>query len=101
MRRRLLPILGVLAAAGILAISSPANAATGSLYINGQEHLNPADGSCITENTGSVAAIDNQTDRDAAVLLSGACVGIPEADVPAGTQATVEPPFGRVAVKVG
>ena len=85
----------------MLAISSPANAATGSLYINGQEHPDPADGSCITQRTGSVATIDNRTDTDAAVFLSGACVGIPEADVPAGTEATVEPPFGQVAVKVG
>ncbi|MGX4734157.1 hypothetical protein [Kitasatospora sp. CB02891] len=83
MRRRLTGI-GLLAAAGVLALSTPAQAATGLLVVNGVAHHNPPRG-CYS--TTSPVTVENFTDSAVLVHAAANCQGPVTAEVDPGKSA--------------
>ncbi|MBV2156461.1 hypothetical protein [Kitasatospora sp. SUK 42] len=77
MRRRLTGV-GLLAVAGVLALAVPAQAATGSLVVNGVLHENPPRG-CYA--TSSPVFIENFTDSTVLVHAAANCQGPVTAEV--------------------
>ncbi|MFF0297679.1 hypothetical protein ACFYS8_01620 [Kitasatospora sp. NPDC004615] len=80
MRRRLTGI-GLLAVTGVLALAVPAQAATGTLIVNGVAHHNPARG-CYS--TTSPVTITNFTDSAVLVHAAANCQGPVTAEVDPG-----------------
>ncbi|MFJ7905945.1 hypothetical protein [Kitasatospora sp. NPDC096204] len=86
MRRRIAAV-GMLAAAGVLALAVPAQAATGVLVVNGVAHQNPARG-CYP--TVSPVVVQNLTDSTVDVYSAANCQGALTREIAAGmTAATV------------
>ncbi|RGD62315.1 hypothetical protein DR950_35280 [Kitasatospora xanthocidica] len=86
MRRRIAAV-GMLAAAGVLALAVPAQAATGVLVVNGVTHQNPARG-CYP--TVSPVVVENLTNVTVDVYSAPNCQGAVTREVAAGmTAATV------------
>ncbi|MFJ5921847.1 hypothetical protein ACIQF6_04460 [Kitasatospora sp. NPDC092948] len=83
MRRRLTGV-GLLAAAGVLALAVPAQAATGVLVVNGVAHENPPRG-CYS--TTSPVTIENFTDSQVLVHAAANCQGPVTAEVAPGRSA--------------
>ncbi|MFD7645773.1 hypothetical protein ACFV4P_34595 [Kitasatospora sp. NPDC059795] len=83
MRRRIAAV-GMLTAAGMLALAVPAQAATGLLLVNGVVKHNPAKG-CYP--TGSPVLIENLTDARVDVYSLANCQGTLERQVAPGMTA--------------
>ncbi|MEU5432039.1 hypothetical protein AB0G73_01530 [Streptomyces sp. NPDC020719] len=84
MRRRIAGV-GMLAAAGVLALAVPAQAATGFLVVNGVPHQNPQRG-CYA--TSSPVSLQNYTNSIVLVHAAGNCQGPVTAEVDPGQSAT-------------
>ncbi|OKJ15805.1 hypothetical protein [Kitasatospora sp. CB01950] len=84
MRRRLIGV-GLLAVAGVLAISVPAQAATGLLVVNGVPHQDPARG-CY--NATSPITVQNFTNSVVLLHAAANCQGPVTAEVNPGRIAT-------------
>ncbi|MFJ6619174.1 hypothetical protein ACIQOW_16540 [Kitasatospora sp. NPDC091335] len=83
MRRRF-AVAGMLAAAGVLALAVPAQAATGTLVVNGVVKQNPARG-CYP--TLSPVIVENLTDVAVDVYSAPNCQGTVTREVAAGMTA--------------
>ncbi|MGP9022866.1 hypothetical protein ACT1U9_31245 [Streptomyces sp. BR1] len=83
MRRRIAGV-GMLAAAGVLALAVPAQAATGILVVNGVPHQNPQRG-CYA--TSSPVSLQNYTNSVVLVHAAANCQGPVTAEVDPGQSA--------------
>ncbi|MFI2606573.1 hypothetical protein [Kitasatospora sp. NPDC018619] len=83
MRRRIAAV-GMLAAAGALALAVPARAATGTLVVNGLARQNPARG-CYP--TLSPVLVQNLTDTEVDVYSGADCQGTVTRQIAAGMSA--------------
>lgn len=83
MRRRIAAV-GMLAAAGVLALAVPAQAATGVLVVDGVAHQNPARG-CYP--TLSPVVVQNLTDATVDVYSAANCQGALTREIAAGMSA--------------